>query len=237
MKPRLFVSPMLLISLLILLISTQGCFTVGRRIINEADSNSHPDPNAYKRILSVWENGDQAQAEDLAEKAMEQNPNDQKLLFFYAACMRSRFDTELSEPLMDAVRKLDPKTPDGQCAACVWDLDPSLAANQNLNLLRRIVKANPNDPILLWMMAVQCRSYNMDEEGIRDYRKLLQMVGKGSSLVHTTYANLLADMGRHKEALTQYAIALHEEPASWSIRNYQNDLNEIEKDQMIHGKR
>ncbi len=236
MKPRQFVSPVMLICLLVLLLSTQGCFTVGHRIFNEADSNPQPDPNAYKRILSVWKNGDQAQAEALAEKALEQNPIDQKMLFFYAACIRSRFDTERSQPLMNTVRQMDPQTPEGQCAACVWDLDQDVAADQNLNLLRRIVKANPNNPLILWMMAVQCRSYNLDEEGIHDYKKLLKMVGKGSSLVHTTYANLLADMGRHKEALIQYDIALHEEPASWSIRNYQNDLNEIEKDQMAHGK-
>jgi|GEM_PF-3231379 tetratricopeptide (TPR) repeat protein len=236
MKPKQSVSPVFLSCLFLLLLSAQGCFTIGRRILNESDRNPQPDPNAYQRILSVWENGDQADAEDLAEKALEQNDNDQKLLFFYAACMRSRFDTEQSEPLMNAVREMNPNTPEGQCAACVWDLDQDVAADQNLNLLRRIVKANPNNPIILWMMAVECRSYNMDEEGIHDYRKLLKMVGKGSSLVHTTYANLLADMGRYKEALPHYAIALHEEPESWSIRNYQHDLTEIKKRQMVHGK-
>src|SRR5262249_31298137 len=88
-------------------------------------------------------------AEDLKPK--------QRTLFLYAACARSRFETEKSIPAFVAVGAIDPDTASGRCAICMLRLDSVLPGPQKMaqaapafDALRKLVEEHPRDIILKW---------------------------------------------------------------------------------------
>ena len=79
------------------------------------------------------------------------------------------------------------------------------------------MKAHPENAAFDWLLAVECRNYNRNEEGVRAYEALGKHFKTGPSLFHQTYANLLDELGRSEEALPHRKLAVQLEPASWSF--------------------
>jgi Tfp pilus assembly protein PilF len=155
----------------------------------------------------------------------------QRVVFLAAACQRSRFDIDNAAPLFRLVRLIDPTTPEGECAACILSLDAPNAVNAStdgsLARLRNLVEANGDDPILRWMIAVECRHLNRNEEGVKHYEELLKKWSPGPVLVHQTYANLLDAIKQHERALEQRQIAVKLEPAGWAYDGLGNTLHAL----------
>ena len=63
-----------------------------------------------------------------------------------------------------------------------------------------MVENHPADPLLRWMMAIQCRSRGDNEKGVVHFAKLLEQWSPGPVLVHQTYANLLDNLDQYEEA-------------------------------------
>lgn len=196
-----------------------------------------PDPAAirtYSAILKTWSDGSQAGAESLLTTAVTQYPNDQPLGLFQAACVRSRFDIQLAAPLFWHVSYLARDTPQGRCAATMNQMDRRQDIERGFATLRTLVQANPTDPIPLWLLAIQCRSYKRNQEGAECYRKLLALIGTGPSLVHQTYANILDELDRHQEALVHRELAVKLEPATWSYDGWADTLEDLDQDQKAY---
>jgi tetratricopeptide (TPR) repeat protein len=186
-----------------------------------------PADKVYVGALKVWSIGKQADAEYLLDKYAHKYHQDQRLAFFQAACVRSRFEIEQANPLLIKVAVMNPASAQGQCAQLVVRLDSKGTATYDFRSLRSLVRRNPDDLLLLWMLAVQCRNHNLNAEGVQYYARLLKMVGTGSSLVHQTYANLLDELGRHAEALPHRRMAVKLEPASWSYGGLASTLSAL----------
>jgi tetratricopeptide (TPR) repeat protein len=112
----------------------------------------------------------------------------------------------------------------GQGAFHILYLDLKKDTDLHFNALRRLVDENPNDMILRWMIAVQCRAYGKNEEGVKHYLKLLEKWNPGPSLVHQTYGNLLDELNRHEDALAEHRKAVELEPKGWSYQALGNTL-------------
>lgn len=186
-----------------------------------------PPDRAYAAVIRVWSGGNQQEAERMLAGYLRRYPDDQRLALFRAACARSRFDVKAADPLLQQVVKMKATSEQGKCAAAVLALDQRRDVEAQFDVLRALVLAHPNDPLPLWMLAVECRSYERNDEGAACYAKLLRMVGKGSSLVHQTYANLLDALGKHREALPHRYLAVRLEPADWSYDGLANTLDAL----------
>ena len=197
------------------LIRAQGCSTTRSRPAQAPSSGAAEQE--YKAILKTWSGGDQRQAEARLDRAVAQFPSDQRLALFQAACARSRFEVKRAYPMFLHVVEMNPASVQGECAGQIAALDAGQNVNTHFVALRTLVQENPNDPIPLWLLAVQCRAHDKSGEGVRHYRTLLNMVDPGPVLIHQTYANLLDELGQHKEALAHREIAVKLEPASWSF--------------------
>jgi tetratricopeptide (TPR) repeat protein len=171
-----------------------------------------------------------------AKKMFEDRPNwyrdQQRLLFLHAACLRSRFEKEDAFRVFRAVCRIDSKTPAGRCAYHVLALDVRAAAVLGVKYvdgqfaeLERLADANPEDVVIRWMLAVECRTWNRNELGAKQYRIILEKWTPGPVLVHQTYANLLDELKRHDEALAERRIAVEMEPAGWSYDGMANTLH------------
>jgi hypothetical protein len=64
----------------------------------------------------------------------------------------------------------------------LMELDAGRGRNFHFAALRQLVISPPENLLLRWMLAVQCRSYDLNEEGGKHYESILAEVAVGSSL-------------------------------------------------------
>ncbi len=183
-----------------------------------------PPDQACQTVLTIWAEGNQIAAETYLGWLVGRHPQHQRLAFFRAACMRSRFDVQSALPMFQEVARADPGSPEGRCTAAILALDSGRDLEANFKTLLELVKANAQDPLIVWMLAVQCRARNRNEEGVAAYRELLKLVPVGSSLVHQTFANVLDETKQYEEALKHREIVVRQEPRggafmAWATRS------------------
>jgi TPR repeat protein len=188
-----------------------------------------PD-KAYARLLNLWNEGHQldveAALEELVEKAY---PHDQNLAFMRAALLRSRGYDVTSASLFDHVHDLAPRSVLGRASRHLSYLTYGGNEEEKRFIgLRRLVRENPDELLLLWMLGLSYRTYEKHDEAVAVFEKLLSRLKKGSSLVHHTYANVL-EYGRsqYKEALPHRELAVQLEPKDWSYRALGNTLGRL----------
>jgi tetratricopeptide (TPR) repeat protein len=160
----------------------------------------------------------------------------QRALFLTAALTRSRFDKQGALLLFNTIYAVDPDTAAGQCALCMLKLDTTrrsaagvITVGRTFQELRKVVAAHPDDIMIRWMLAVECRTWNLNAEGAQQYQKILESWDPGPALVHQTYANLLDNLGRYEEALKHRYITVRMEPAPWSFDGLGNTLDSLER--------
>lgn len=160
----------------------------------------------------------------------------QRVLFLMAALTRSRFDKQGALLLFNSIYSIEPDTASGKCALCMLKLDtvkrsPStlFTVGQALQELRKVVADHPDDVMIRWMLAVQCRTWNQNPEGAEQYRQILERWNPGPALVHQTYANLLDNLKNYDEALKHRYITVRMEPAPWSFDGLGNTLDSLER--------
>ncbi|MBU4461202.1 MAG: ankyrin repeat domain-containing protein, partial [Verrucomicrobia bacterium] len=176
---------------------------------------------------SLLAGGRQGEAEAfLADAAMEQ-PENARLWFLLGACARSRFDEERAALVFDHVAALAPESKEGLCAALVARMDRGRGTAPCFDALRILVEENPDDPVLRWVIAVQCRAQGSAHEGVQHYRRLAAQWIPGPVLLHQTYANLLDEIRAPELALVERKIAVDMEPAPWAIDGLASTLVDL----------
>lgn len=199
-----------------------------------ADDTPATADSIYDGVFHLLATGRQADAERVLAAGVQAFDSDARLAFFHAACTRSRFDIHGAFPLFKRVVELDPSGQYGQAAARMLLLD---ASRENpaaqLTALAAVVAQRPNDPLLVWMAAVECRSLHRPIDGIPYYERLGKIFdaagGPGPSLFHQTFANLLDEARRYEDALPHRRLAVQLEPAPWSYDGLGNTLTSLHR--------
>ncbi|HEX4146540.1 MAG TPA: tetratricopeptide repeat protein [Pirellulales bacterium] len=155
----------------------------------------------------------------------------QRTLFLLAACARTRFDVKQTTPIFHVVYATDRSLPYAQCAWLVKRLDSDKMKWASKQIqddafadFKKLADENPDDVFIHWMLAVECRTWERNEEGVEQYQQILKQWNPGPALVHQTYANLLDELGRFDEALVERCKAVKMEPASWTYDGLGNTL-------------
>jgi len=190
---------------------------------------------SYANALAVWKGGNQRKAEQLLDGYAEKFPGSEKIALFQATCVRSRFQVESAAPLFVAIvarakskqDDLSKSSPQALCALAMLAIDSRKNVDAGFRVLNGVVAKNPSDPIPIWLLAIACRTYNRDAEGVAAYRKLLAIAAPGSSLVHQTFANMLDKLGKHDEALKSRYMAVKLEPSPWSYDGLAGTLGDM----------
>ena len=182
-------------------------------------------------IVQCLKEGKQPEAmKRIAQKPSGYREN-QRALFLFAACARSRF--MMMTPYFELAGMIDNKTPVGKCAVFMTHLDgppdPRTAPDRIFNGFAKLVKSNPDDVVLRWMLAVQCRNYHRSAQGAVHCKQILDVWAPGPALVHQTYANLLDDLGRYTEAIAERRTTVMMEPADWAYDGLGNTLDNMKE--------
>lgn len=193
------------------------------------DADLTPD-GAYRACFHWLAAGKQREIERVLAEAVRTFPNDARLLFFAAACERSRFDLDAARPLFERVVKADAEDGlYGRAARMILDMDARRDIGKNFDALRALADKHMDDPMVVWMAGVQCRTVGQPDKGLVYYERLLKLLGDGPGpvLVHQTYANLLDDCGRPEDAMPHRRMAVKLEPAGWSYDGMANTLTRL----------
>ena len=182
--------------------------------------------------LIAFNNEDkQPEALALVNRHAEAYRANQRLIFLHAACTRSRFDIEEAYPYFVVAIMANGKTAIGRSACVVAALDGTEQGRTNpapmLAELEHIVSLYPDEIVVRWMIAVECRSFNRNEQGVGHYKKIIEKWKPGPVLVHQTYGNLLDELKRYDEALVERRKAVELEPAGWSYDGLGNTLDSL----------
>jgi tetratricopeptide (TPR) repeat protein len=184
---------------------------------------------AIKDVLDLISHHRKAEARYVIQGHSAAYLANQRLIYIHAALMRSRFEIEESFPFFIIAAMANKDTPYGQSAFCILNLEASKEAQEHadkvLAAMEKIADAQPNDIILRWMLAVECRSFNRYEQGITHYKKILEKWNPGPVLVHQTYGNLLDATKQYEDALVERRKAVELEPADWNYDGLGNTLD------------
>ena len=186
-----------------------------------------------KKVLEYLSLGKQAEAEHLLEVNLKQYKGllgiaalhkfsdqqaakperfreQQRVLFLYAACHRSKFELIEAIPLLGAVCAIDPKTPFAECAEYILALDSQElhqldqtgqhgVIEERFQKFAQLADAHPDDVVIRWMAAVECRNWNRNEEGVKHYQKSLKNGNRGRfSFIRLTRTSLMNSNGMMK---------------------------------------
>lgn len=196
--------------------------------VSLAEAPSLDDSTVYQKGISLLAAGKQNDAETLIFNQARQHPTVQ-IVFFAAVLVRSRFELSTADPIFDQISAAQPNSIDGKTAALVSAIDNGKDVEKNFKALDDLSKANPKNPLILWMVAVECRQLQKNEIGIERYQQLLKALDPGPALLHQTYGNLLLRSGKFAHALAQYDIAIKMEPAAWDYNSRANALLDLHR--------
>ncbi len=191
----------------------------------------------YDNAVFELGEGRQRDAEAILDWYTAVHTNDQRLAFAQAVCLRSRWSKDKASWQFRQVLTMDPATLEGNCARYVLELDTRKDVLGNMKALGILASKNPDNPLVLWMRAVECReNFNLEEDtrysrdAEQSYRQMLKLFKIGPVLLHQTFASVLSEeLGNHEEALEHRRIAVQQEPASWTYQGLANTLSALKK--------
>ncbi|MDB5326394.1 MAG: hypothetical protein JWM57_1963 [Phycisphaerales bacterium] len=177
---------------------------------------TRPDDDAAWQALS---DGRQSDAERVIRQRLKDNPQDARTQFVAGLLVRSRFDKQGAAPYLDQAIKLAPNTDEAAAATAVRALDNGgffYKADPDFEILRKLADRHAEDGAYLWLLAIECRTYNENEGGVAAYEKLGTHFKTGPVLFHQTYANLLDNLQKYDRSLPHRLEAVRLEPEPWS---------------------
>ncbi|HVU90069.1 MAG TPA: tetratricopeptide repeat protein [Pirellulales bacterium] len=191
---------------------------------------------AALQLVDFLRRGDFKAAHDHKMKNFRAIRPAQRALFLRAACLRSRFDKEIAFQTFTAVLMCGRRTPSSRCAEAMLELDseqlhkgPPADVDRAFADFEKLADRYPDDVIVRWMLAVQCRTWDRNELGVIAFKKILERWHPGPAIVHQTYANLLDNLGRYDEALPERRLAVALSPAWWTYDGLGNTLDNLSR--------
>jgi tetratricopeptide (TPR) repeat protein len=108
-------------------------------------------------------------------------------------------------------------------------LDQKNNVEENIEKLKKIVDENPNDILLRWLLAIECRHNRIHELGAEQFSIIVKSWEPGPAVVHQSYANILIDLKQYEKALEHRYRTVELEPKRWSYTSLGNTLTYLKR--------
>jgi tetratricopeptide (TPR) repeat protein len=177
---------------------------------NAADSNIE--------IMNDWSEGDFVSVGAKLKQAREAYPDDARLAFLEAACVRGQFLTSQAIALFQEISNKHKRTLEGNAAAALVFIDMKKSQDKAFKIMETLVERNPDDIALRWMYGVVLYTYGMSAEAAAQFEQIKKSVKSGPAVFYHAYANTLADQKKFEEALPlrEAAVKLDTNPVTVS---------------------
>ena len=197
-------------------------------LVVSAFAQENPD-TVYQAAVDLLSEGRQKDAEARVEKACVTYPDDQRLLFLRGVLERSRFHRDDAFKTFSKVYALGADSLQGRAALASTSMDFDMGIEEGLGALRSLIESHPDEILLRWLFAIQCRTHRKyPEEAEEQYLIILNEWNPGPVMVNHTYANILTEsLDRPEEALVYRERALEQVQRGWTYQGYANTLREL----------
>jgi tetratricopeptide (TPR) repeat protein len=187
--------------------------------LKDAPFRSKEAEQFYNKMFTAWSNGDQQQVDKMIEEGVKYL-KEVRFVFFAATCIRCNFDVEEALPIYKAIAKA-PSSRQQKAAEYMVMLDTRRGTddeiNKSFNDLRKLaMEQTPQDPIVIWLFGIACRTYNQSKSGVLAYTALMKHLKVGTAIVHQTFANHLDEEKRYVESLPHRRLAVKLQPTGWT---------------------
>lgn len=180
---------------------------------------------AFAYVNQLLNDGKQAEAEDMLERAIVKFPPDARLFFTRGVMCRSRWDKFSAEIYFKGVMALEPDSYRANAGTATIKLDGIRYSTSVDASIEKAVKDHPEDIFLRWLHALHCRTSLNNPGGVPSYKWILERWNPGPVMVHHTYANDLSEkLGRNEIALIHREIAIKQAERSWTCQGMANTL-------------
>jgi tetratricopeptide (TPR) repeat protein len=188
--------------------------------LKDAPFRTKEAEQAYNKMFTAWSNGDQEKTEQLMVEVGKKYMKEVRFVFFTAALIRSNFEVEAALPIFKAIAKASPSRQQ-KVAEYMVALDTGPKTYEELNknfhgLGKLAMEQSPQDPIVLWIFGIACRTFRSSKSGVLAYTALMKHLKVGTAIVHQTFANHLVDEKRYEEALPHRRLAVKLQPTGWT---------------------
>jgi len=173
-------------------------------------------PEVHDRIVAMLAGGEQARAEEILDAVLPRHRGDLRLTFLQGVLRRSRFSESAAASWFGKTIEIDSSSPEARCGRLVIALDSGSNVDRDFQALIALVNEFPDDPLMRWSLAIQCRALRRNHEGAKQYRILEEIWDPGPCLLHQSFANILDDLGLYDESLKHRHMAAEQEAAPFS---------------------
>ena len=197
----------------------------------EWGTQAEPARAAYDEAIGLLSKGRQPDAEKTVDGGCEAFPDSQRLWFLRAVLYRSRFHKSDAFQSFSKAYALGATNLLGQVAMLSVSLDHDLGVDAGLESLRNLVAGHPDEILVRWLFAIQCRTHRLySEEAAHQYEWILQQWNPGPVMVNHTYANILTESLKQPEKALPFrerALALSQR--GWTYQGYANTLMALKR--------
>ncbi len=181
--------------------------------------------------MKLLANGQQKDAEGVIEKACTNDLGNQRVLFLRGVLERSRFKKAIAFETFSGVYALGADTVQGRVAMVSSSLDLEFEVENGLETLRRLIASHPDEILIRWLFAIQCRTHRKyPEEAAEQYEIILRQWNPAPVMVNHTYANILTEsLEQPEKALVLRERALSQSQRGWTYQGYGNTLIELKR--------
>lgn len=178
------------------------------------------DPEVIcQTAFGLCSSGRQNVAEDLLDAFAVRRGGEPQLWFMRGVLARSRFAKESAAWCFERMLKHDRNSPRAEAARLVMELDRQKGMEADFQALKKLAGTNPDEPLILWLLAIECREQDRGEEGEAAFRRLAAHFEEGPVMFHQTFANVLLHyQNKPEEALGHFRKAVAMEPKGWSLQ-------------------
>jgi tetratricopeptide (TPR) repeat protein len=203
--------------------------------LKDAPFRSKEAEQFYNKVLDAWSNGDQQKTEKILAETSKKSMQEVRLVFFIAIMIRSNFDVEGALPIFKVLAKAPPSRQQKVAEYMVaLDTGVGIGAAEEFRKIfdgfgKLALEQSPQDPIVIWIFGIACRTFRQPKSGIRAYTALMKHLKVGTAIVHQTFANHLVDEKRYEEALPHRKLAVKLQPTGWTYDGLANTLFKLGK--------
>lgn len=181
-------------------------------------------------VLKNVSDGMQEKAEKIIKLNNEKYQNYQKYNFMNATLLRSRFMINDAMTEYSKVILAYPYNNEGFVSFFIRQIDYGKEKEQYWKELNKLYEKNKDNIWFLWLVGIEARNLKKNDEGIVIYKELLGKMNIGSSLMHQTYGNLLAEKGQYDDALVERKKTVELDEKSWAYDGLANTLTHLKRD-------
>lgn len=183
----------------------------------------------YNEIVKIATEGKQLDAERIVDQFVTKREDADNLSYLMGTFLRSRMNLQMADQYYEQAAHRNPQSVYGKVSLLIAEIEHRRDIKQNLESFKSYIEKNPDDPILLWSLALEYQRLGMTKFSEETYRKVMEKMKPGPVLMYEGLATCLDRQNRFKDSVELRKKEVELEPAAWSYQSLASTLSYLER--------